>query len=126
MDVVGAVVGIVFLFFAAAGCGSSGGGYVGGGATTNLADGRACTPTQAGSAACTGMSCLSLKTNKQGKAGICTTLCDNAACPNNEVCEMLPGVGSLCAETCKGDNDCHDGFVCVPDGAGNQICFVTM
>ncbi len=74
--------------------------------------------------ACTGLVCISLVDNAQGKAGICSESCANGTCSKLGTCVQVPDKGPYCFKTCSTNDDCVDGFVCQGD-ATTKICIVT-
>jgi len=70
---------------------------------------------------CPGLACLTLKPNKQQKAGLCTLACTgDGDCPNG-ICASSP-FGKYCVSKCQQATDCDNGFVCLPP-AGDLPAF---
>ncbi|HVG64004.1 MAG TPA: carboxypeptidase regulatory-like domain-containing protein [Hyalangium sp.] len=72
-----------------------------------------------------GFSCRGLRCEGEGKA--CTSCEGDWKCKSGTSCQELPDGAMACVESCRGTNECEDGFVCqagrcLPDSAQYTGC----
>ena len=89
------------------------------------ATGYTCSGAENSGGECSGGVCVLLKSNQQGKAGICSELCNDGQCDRGGTCYRFPDGNQYCLLSCQTNSDCADGFICYQD-SNESYCWVEL